>query len=238
MALSPMRVAEAAASAANFVSCAAGDDEHRHGEAVESVPQRVLGARAGLAERLGQALDGVLGPLAPGTGRRRRGRRRAAGPARRRRSASTPVALEPLRHGLVLGGAGGARLRVVDAAGGADEHEPADELRQRERQVEHEAPAHRVAEVGGLAALVGDEAGTGAEAGVERRAAAVPRRVDAAHLVVGDEVVEHRTPAVAVLGEAVDQHESRAPPRHLGVQHGRRGRQRLPDPPNVRAFPT
>ncbi len=224
------RLAEAAGLGAELRVGPAGDDEHRHGEAVESVPQGVLGAGTGLAERLREALDGVLRPLGPELDVVAEAGEEGLGQPGVDEGGDA-LALDPPRHGLVLGGAGDAGLPVVDAARGADEHEAPDELRQRERQVEDEAPAHRVAEVGGFPALVGDEAGTGAEVGVERRAEAVARGVDAADLVVADEVVEHGTPTVAVLREAVDQDESRPPPRHFSVQHGRRGHQpSLPDP--------
>ena len=165
--MSPIDVDEAAAERRELRVEPAGDDEHRHVEAVQAVPQRVLGAGAGLAQRLGQPLDGVLRARLPEL-------HLGAEPGEQRLGQPgvdeglDAVALDPLRHRLVLLLALGPLVGVVDAAGGADEDEALDQLGVGQGEVQQEAGAHRVAEVGGATALVGDEAGAGAQPGVER----------------------------------------------------------------------
>ena len=130
-----------------------------------------------------------------------------------------PVALQPSRHRLVGPPPLGPLGRVVDAGRRADQHEPPHELGHAEGEVQAVAPAHRVAEVRGRPALVGDEAGPGAQSGGDLGRAPVAGGVDPDDLVVGGEVVGHRPPAAPGLGEAVDQHDAGPGAVSLRPQH-------------------
>ena len=80
----------------------AGEDEHRHVEAVELVPGRVLRAGAGLLEARPQPVDGVLAG-APARNDRSGGRPAKSGWASQSsRNASKPVALDAGGGGQVL----------------------------------------------------------------------------------------------------------------------------------------
>jgi hypothetical protein len=57
---------------------------------------------------------------------------------------------------------------------------------------------------------------------VIRGRAAVTGRVDPNHFVIAGEVGGDRSPAVPVLGEAMDDHESRSAPVGLRVQQAQR----------------
>jgi hypothetical protein len=57
---------------------------------------------------------------------------------------------------------------------------------------------------------------------MERRRAPVSRGIDPHDLVIAGQLGGDRAPAIAVLGEPVDEHEPRAAAIDLGVQHAER----------------
>ena len=196
----------------------AGDNEHGHPDATQPGPQRVLRSCSGLSKALGQSRDRVLPTFRTELHRlRETGEERLRQPGVEERIEA--FALEPVGQRVVVAPALGACRFVVDATGAAHEHEPVHQLGVGEREMEHETCAHRIAEVGRVAALIGDEPGAGPQPGVEAGRAPMARRVDAHHLVIAYQVRGDRSPAVAVLGEAVDEHDSRPAPVDIGVQH-------------------
>jgi hypothetical protein len=126
------------------------------------------------------------------------------------------VALD--RRGEVLVGPapGGPVGGVVEAAGGADEHEPLHEVRPGQGEVEAEAPAHRVAHVRRAPAGAPEQVGAGDEIGVDVRGAAVAGRVDGHGLVVGPQRRREGVPRAAGLGEPVDEDDAGSGARRRG----------------------
>jgi hypothetical protein len=113
----------------------------------------------------------------------------------------------------------GSSRRIVDAARAAHEHESTRELRAGEREMEHETRTHRVTEIRGAAASVGDQARAVVQPGSDGGGFAVARRVDAYDFVISREVGRYDAPAVAVLCEAVDENEARAATVDFRVEH-------------------
>ena len=79
-----------------------------------------------------------------------------------------------------------------------------------DREVQHEACTHRVADVGRPPTDVAEEVGARPEVGTDARRSTVAGSVDHHHLVVGGEVGGHRVPRLVGLREAVDEHDSGA----------------------------
>ena len=77
------------------------------------------------------------------------------------------VALDGCCKCIVSGAAGRALVVVLDARRGADEHEPLDEVRAGEREVEAEPAAHRVADVAWPRRRGAEHAGAGDEVGLD-----------------------------------------------------------------------
>ena len=100
-----------------------------------------------------------------------------------------------------------------------DEYETADHLRLCQREMQHESSAHGVAEIGRVAAPIGDELRAGTEVGLDGGRLAMAGGVDAHDFVVEREIGGHGTPAVAILGEPVHEHEPRPMTVDLRVKH-------------------
>ena len=132
---------------AELVVESAGDDQHGHRQRGEVGPQRALRARAGEAQARSQPGGGVRPPtLETGGCRRQRGEHRERQPSVEERRHA--VAFDLLGALFVGGAPRGTLLIVLDAGGGADEYEPLDPLGGRDRKLQRDAAAHRVADVG------------------------------------------------------------------------------------------
>ena len=144
-----------------------------------------------------------VGPagLEPGRVLREAGEQRLGQPALEELVDADPF--EPGRFGLVGLAAGRAIDGVDDARRRADQRQPFDHLRRRQRDVQRQPAAHRVAEPGAGAAIAGQSPGGGPQitAGRDvRRADLEAGRVEGRH---------QRGPRAARLGEAVQQDQPR-----------------------------
>jgi len=194
----------------------------RDGQLVEAVPQRRERARAQPPQCVGEALGGIA--EAVGVGRRARAFRLAVPqrqPAPLGGERLDPDRLDPVGQHRVGAAARLPLARIGQARARADQHEPTDALRPRERRVQGDASAERVA--GEHVRLVEQ----GAQVRERRRQRG---RAPLAHLPVTREVgrdraiasVERRDgppPALPRLGEAVQEDQRRAhahimPPDH------------------------
>ncbi len=198
------------ASALNFVSSPTGDHEHRHVERTEARPQRLLRAGAREPEAGRESFDRVAAARSSPELRRvgEAGEQRLrqppsrndSSPSRSRRSASAASARR--RSARAVG--------IVDAARAADEHETADDLRLRRARdaARSERPSSsRDTVASPPRSAMSARAGT--EVGVDGGRLAVAGCVDAHDLVVEREIGGDGSPAVAVLGEPVHEHEPR-----------------------------
>ena len=177
---------------------------------MEAIPQRrVHRPGAGQAERRRQAGRRVR----PAGGKVGRGR----GEPLEDRLGQPPleeplgaVALQLVRQSFVGESPRRSFVGRVDARRPAEQHEAIDEVGMPEREVQHEARTHRVADVGRPPTDVAEEVGARPEVGTDARRSTVAGSVDHHHLVVGGEVGGHRVPRLVGLGEAVDEHDSGA----------------------------
>src|SRR5262249_30268364 len=113
----------------------------------------------------------------------------------------------------------GASGCILDASGATDEDEARHEVWLLECEVQHEAGTHRIAEVGGMPASVGHEARAGVQGSVNCGRLAMTRRVQPHHFVIAGEVGPDRSPAVPVLCEPMDEHETRTATVDFHVEH-------------------
>ena len=196
----------------------ARDDVHGHGELAEAVPQRRRRARTEPAQRGGErarvVAQQVLAPAPRGVGWRA-GEQRQSHPALGERL--DRVAGDLVREALVGGAPLRARRVVLDPRGRGEEHEALDPAGVREREVQGDAPAHRVAAQrearrrGGLD--VGHALGDADGAAVARVAVAAEVQRERA-IPFAPEPVGDGPPAVAGAREAVQQNDRlRHPPR-------------------------
>ncbi len=198
----------------------AGDDQDRHGQLVQPVPQRVLGSGPGRPETRGQSGPGVAQPLLQSV---------AVVVDPREERALEPSADERLhRYGRRRGGRrrvelGGQRLvgpatrpplvRVLDAGRPGDEHQALDQIRSGQGQVQAVPGAHRVAEVAARPAGVAEPPGSFGERAGQWCRPRVPGHVQGHHLMVAGQVEVDRAPDPGGLGEAVGQDQALGPAR-------------------------
>src|SRR4051794_15527167 len=186
----------------------AGQHHRGHGQLAETIPQRRHRARPDPAQRGGEAggvVAQVVGARLGGDRGRLAGEQRLLGPAVG--EGPEPVALEARGQLVVARTAHGALAGVVDPGRRRDEHEPLDALGCRQRHVERDPPAHRVAAQGEACGRRGEDVG---HAVLEGHRPHVARRAMAAQ--VGREVAFRAQPGADAVprpvgpAEAVEQH--------------------------------
>ena len=182
----------------------ADEELHRHLHLAEARPQRLLRPRAHEPQARRQPLGRVL-PAVLDAGRlsRQRGEHRVGEPPHEERVDA--VALDGGCE-LVVGQLALGPLPVVlDAGRRADEHEALDGSGMVHRDVQGEAAAHGVADVGGGAQL-GQRRGAFEQVGTHVAGRAVAGLVGREHLVAvgGDALHELCRPRAARLGEPMD----------------------------------
>ena len=203
----------------------ADDDEDRHRELAEPRPQRCLGAGAGETQARREAGRGVReAGLDVGVRAVEAGEQRLRQPAIDEGGDSD--ALDLVGQLVVGGAARRAFPLVLDPWCRPDQHQPIDELRRCEGEVQAQAPAHRVADVRGAPALRGEHRRAGGEVGANVAAVAVARGVECHDVDVGAEARRQsrnrRPPAARRLREAVDEDDSVS----VHTRHRRRSRRR------------
>src|SRR4051794_11728900 len=186
----------------------AGQHHRGHGQLAETIPQRRHRARPDPAQRGGEAggvVAQVVGARLGGDRGRLAGEERLLGPAFG--EGPEPVALEARGQLVVARTAHGALAGLVDPGRRRDEHEPLDALGCRQRHVERDPPAHRVAAQGEACGRRGEDVGHARLEGDRPRvarhavAAQVGREVAFRPQPGGDAVPRPVGPA-----EAVEQH--------------------------------
>ena len=211
------RSAIRSAIARNFVVALPHDELDGHRQLAQPVPQRAASrpvprprsaaARPGavLRRRSASACSAIPRGIPANSGCAAHSRAKASTPIASIRSASASSAAAAL---LALGRVGEPRAR-------ADEHEPPDPGADRERGVQRDPAAHRVARE--RERRVGERAQVGVAGGERGGAApgelAVAGQVRRDGAVACPEHVAHRLPAPARLGEAVEQDQVRVHPR-------------------------
>ena len=208
-------------SSLNFGSAAAGEDQRRHVEGREALPQRFLPARTRRAQARGQARRSVAEPV----GALCRGRRQS-----REERIGQPFVDECLdadrfdaRRQFLVGPATGAPLVVViDSGRRTDEDQPLDELRMGERGVQRHSSAHRIADVRRPTAVANEMVGALPQVGAELAGAPVPGQIHGDHTGVRQPIAEQRgerLPRRRSLREAVDEDDPlRGRVGHVSVQ--------------------
>ena len=196
----------------------AGEDEHRHREVREVVPERDLTPGAEVAQG-GRQSRGVIGqPFGALVRlRRQRGEQRLGQPLVEERV--EPDRLEVVGQLVVGSSASLPFVAVLDAGVGADEDEGGDQVGLGEGQVQGHPTAEGVAEIAPPAAGPTQSVAGLGQVPSDRRGA-VAGEVDGLDRTLIAEGGEERPPAAGVLGEPVGQDQGRAltahDPRVLG----------------------
>ena len=210
-------------SAVYLVSSPPATHQHRHVDPGQAVPQRLLGAGAGQPQAGSQAACGTAEPgLQSGGAGRQGGEERLVEPEAQK--GFDPVRLDPGRQGIVGAPPVGPLTRVVNAGGGADEHQAVDGLGMAEGHVEGVPAAHGVPDPGprtarGVGGCFDHEVGAGVQAGDHAGRCAVARGVEGHDGVAPGQGLGDCAPGAGRLGEPMDQHYRVPLARSFDVQH-------------------
>ena len=193
----------------------AGDDSTGIVERRRAGPTAAPGCRCRRGAGSGQAVGRVAAAIVDGPGS---GSVANSGWAiHRSRNASTPS------RSIRAASASSAARRAARSSSssmpgrGADEHEPLDEVRVGEREVQAQAPAHRVADVRRPAAGRGEQRGAVDEVGADVADPPWPGMSTATTSWSAASVGASGVPRAAGLGEAVDEDEPRTGRRRSSV---------------------